>query len=586
MRTLKLRAMRNPDHHRMHFMSDQTVTPPANAQAANKNQADADKELKRLKRRAFLKNAFYIASTAASGAAVAYALKACTVAALCTAGAPLTVATTAAIASTGFLMGTYRAYRAYKQDLESDASARFFSRKTLKTVAFGTGLSVLGGTVAIYYGDVIMEAAGKLYEGALETLGLITYEPPQPMMTEMAAMPEAPVADQAPAATVPVMNEAPVFIASMTVAPTVPEFNAAFDTAAPVLDTEPPAPPAPVMMAEAPATFTAPTLLALDDTLDAFVAPELLQTAAVEIPTAPAPLEAPEAAPAAPALETTNLALSVEADDVAVDIPEEISSEPLPETAIDTVPEAISEPDQNIVAEAIPDDTAPEAETVVEEAVAEEVTADAELESSSAVLRAHELLVESGTLEAITPTVEPVIDTGADETAATDNDALSFSIDPEATFDPMAAGSVLPFEVVETHTVSRGDNLWNIVKDHYGLTSNADIRQYVDDVAQANGMSGTEANNIDIGDDIMLPAASTLGINTELAMDWRGMDAETAARMQDSFRLSASYTPQGTVDCQPQLSDSALTFQCQASGNAARFSIGDTVVINHMLPKV
>jgi hypothetical protein len=611
--------------------------------ATNTSAENSDKEFKLMKRKGLLKSAFHMASAVASGAAMAYALKACTVAALCTAGAPLTLATTVAIASTGFLMGTYRAYRAYKQDVATDASTRFLSRKTFKAVALSTGLSVLGGAVALYYGDAIMEAATKLYDSTLETLGLLTYEPPQPMMTQIDAMPSAPAIDvnTMPEIVTPA-NDVPVNLASMNVAPSLPDMSALSDITMPEIDTAPPAAPAPMIVAEMPVmlapvdiaesdmeSFSAFTATPANDFGDAALNPTSLTAPTLQAPemvasplvTDIAPQIEVEFAPQAE-IEVTPLTEIEIAPQVA---PEEPILDPI---ATNDVIVGTDITGEDIVVENMGgEETNADHEAMLDE----DVNSDAPLSeepqsSSSAVTIAHDILTQSmGPIEGIYDDIseippshdfvfedlvfeEPVVedmaieDVGAlenqafsfDDMSATDFSAgqtsLSFGIEAQTdtnTLDPFAA---IPFEVVEIHTVSRGENLWNIVKDHYGLTSNQEIRQYVDAVAQANEMTSTMANNVDIGNEVLLPAASTLGHNTELALDWRAMDAETAARLQETFQTNASFSPRGaiggTIDCQPQITSNGLTFSCQASGNAGGFSVGDQVVITHLLPRV
>lgn len=106
---------------------------------------------------------------------------------------------------------------------------------------------------------------------------------------------------------------------------------------------------------------------------------------------------------------------------------------------------------------------------------------------------------------------------------------------------PVVSEEVLPPAEVVTvpapafHEVRPGENLWNIVKTHYGLTGNAAIQRMVDAVAVANELAqGTAANNVGIGDQIVLPPRETIEGHTKLALDWRALDAETAARRMAS----------------------------------------------------
>jgi len=79
--------------------------------------------------------------------------------------------------------------------------------------------------------------------------------------------------------------------------------------------------------------------------------------------------------------------------------------------------------------------------------------------------------------------------------------------------------------------VQAGDNLWHIVRDEYGLSSNADIQRMVDFVANANGMEGLEANGIMPGQILSLPQIDTeqfLSGETSLAQNWNALDADIA----------------------------------------------------------
>ena len=77
-----------------------------------------------------------------------------------------------------------------------------------------------------------------------------------------------------------------------------------------------------------------------------------------------------------------------------------------------------------------------------------------------------------------------------------------------------------------TYTVSAGDNMWNVIEAHYGLTSNAEVQHYVDAIAIFNGMEGVSANHIDIGDTIQLPEFGYVATTEELQLDWHALDAD------------------------------------------------------------
>lgn len=76
------------------------------------------------------------------------------------------------------------------------------------------------------------------------------------------------------------------------------------------------------------------------------------------------------------------------------------------------------------------------------------------------------------------------------------------------------------------HLVQNGDNLWNIAKNEYGLSSYKDIMRAVDHIAVANGLEqGTDANWIQIGQSINMPTAEQIAqpIN---ALDWNALSSD------------------------------------------------------------
>lgn len=79
------------------------------------------------------------------------------------------------------------------------------------------------------------------------------------------------------------------------------------------------------------------------------------------------------------------------------------------------------------------------------------------------------------------------------------------------------------------YEVARGDNLWKIAKEHYGLTDNKDIQAAVDKIAFENDMGeGTNANRIQPGQILRLPDDPVKGPN-DPSLDWRALDAEVKA---------------------------------------------------------
>jgi LysM repeat protein len=118
-------------------------------------------------------------------------------------------------------------------------------------------------------------------------------------------------------------------------------------------------------------------------------------------------------------------------------------------------------------------------------------------------------------------------------TGAVDTPQLHFEIrigsretDPEEYIGtPLSAPAAPAFT---DYTVERGDNLWKITREHYGLTDNAAIMRAVEHVANANELTGgTDANHIDIGQVLHLPAATSLSGDPATALNWAALDHET-----------------------------------------------------------
>lgn len=103
--------------------------------------------------------------------------------------------------------------------------------------------------------------------------------------------------------------------------------------------------------------------------------------------------------------------------------------------------------------------------------------------------------------------------------------------------DPVEPEPELPVDKGQ-HIVQRGDNLWNIAKQHYkdeitelqegGLTRNQAIQEIVEEIAQANGLgNGTDANTIHPGQAITLP---NTGNSLDADLNWNALDQQTAQR--------------------------------------------------------
>lgn len=106
------------------------------------------------------------------------------------------------------------------------------------------------------------------------------------------------------------------------------------------------------------------------------------------------------------------------------------------------------------------------------------------------------------------------------------------------------------------YTVERGDNLWNIAREQYGLTKPRDIQRAVDYIAQLNNMGeGTNANRISIGQELQLPTSPTPPAQTP-SLDWQALDADTRGTLRSTFRGSAegaavAPTPTASIETAP-----------------------------------
>lgn len=127
----------------------------------------------------------------------------------------------------------------------------------------------------------------------------------------------------------------------------------------------------------------------------------------------------------------------------------------------------------------------------------------------------------------------------------------------EDTADPaveLEDGSILLPPIVITATeidenasqdykVERGDNLWKIAKEYYGLETDKDIIKAVESIARENGLQkGTDANHIDAGQVLKLPDNPfQQGQN----LDWASLDQDTkvTSGFNRAFDVAASGVP-------------------------------------------
>lgn len=96
-------------------------------------------------------------------------------------------------------------------------------------------------------------------------------------------------------------------------------------------------------------------------------------------------------------------------------------------------------------------------------------------------------------------------------------------------YTPANAVTAPPPPDYTEYEVKKGDSLWKIAKEHYGLTDNKAIQDAVDKIAFASGKGqGTDANRIHPGETLRLPDSPVKGEN-DSTLDWKALDAETKA---------------------------------------------------------
>lgn len=257
------------------------------------------------------------------------------------------------------------------------------------------------------------------------------------------------------------------------------------------------------------------------DNIKEYVA-ELSGAAAEYLGFAPeAPLPAPEittdigSQPAAPEIETT----------LNITAPAPVDAAPEMPATITLVTPDIIEPSTDIITEP----AAPVAEVIEDIVDSPEILVTPEpapadvptLESAN-----FEVMTDIGSLEM--PDITDTTPLPEDYASARINEAFNYLSEP-AQLPEITQYSIeaLPeFGQPATYTVSAGDNMWNVIEAHYGLTSNTDIQRYVDAIAVFNGMEGVSANHIDIGDTIQLPEFGYVTTTEELQLNWRALDAD------------------------------------------------------------
>ncbi|HEU4838768.1 MAG TPA: LysM peptidoglycan-binding domain-containing protein [Micavibrio sp.] len=90
------------------------------------------------------------------------------------------------------------------------------------------------------------------------------------------------------------------------------------------------------------------------------------------------------------------------------------------------------------------------------------------------------------------------------------------------------------------YIVERGDSLWKIAKEYYGLNKPAEIQRTVDYIASVNGLDeGTAANHIKTGQAIQLPDSPLAPEGTK-RLDWEALDAETKKGLRGKFAAAVN----------------------------------------------
>lgn len=127
---------------------------------------------------------------------------------------------------------------------------------------------------------------------------------------------------------------------------------------------------------------------------------------------------------------------------------------------------------------------------------------------------------------------------------------------------------------VAEYTVERGDNLWKIAQDYYGLDDPKHIQTAVETIAAANNMSdGVKANHLSIGQVLKLPDSPT-PVEGQAGLNWAALDADTATRLKGSFNGPAAGTElaQDTPQVDVDRTATGPTIPAQQGNGGMRFA--------------
>lgn len=232
-----------------------------------------------------------------------------------------------------------------------------------------------------------------------------------------------------------------------------------------------------------------------------------------------------------------------------------------PDDLVTTQVEVV-EPEEVVVAdevnaevEAVTTTVAPQSDVVEtpEEVVADVVNTDVEEVSVAEVESDAPLEVA----EAVENTQESVLSSFA----------LSGTGHIETNFDP---DSYYLGEV--EYTVRSGDGMWRIFTNNYDTSgmSNSEIRSYVDALSAYNNMSGADAGNLEIGDEIRLPDQRLLNTDDGLTQNWAAMDQQS-----QSVNMSRGSGFGRGLSCEFTITRDTVTVD-----NSCGVKPGDTFVIS------
>lgn len=88
------------------------------------------------------------------------------------------------------------------------------------------------------------------------------------------------------------------------------------------------------------------------------------------------------------------------------------------------------------------------------------------------------------------------------------------------------------------HTIERGESLWKIAQNHYGLTDPKQIQAAVENIAGANGLDQRTVAALQVGREIKLPDSPSRAEGSP-SLDWAAMDRD-AGKLRGAFRTEAT----------------------------------------------